>query len=151
TAYAAAAFVLAQVADLFLPRLGMPDWTVTVVVALCVLGFPVALVLAWAFDLTPEGLRRAEPAPAEASLPPLRARSQSAAFAAGAAVVLSLGGLFWIGAHASAPRIERVAVLPLINLTGDPEQEYFVEGMHDALISELAYSGVRVIARRSVM
>ncbi len=60
--YGATAFVVIEVADLIFPHLGLPEWTVTLVVALAFLGFPIALVLAWAFDLTPEGVRRTEAA-----------------------------------------------------------------------------------------
>lgn len=58
--YAAVAFVVLQVADLSFTRLGLPDWTVTLVLVLALLGFPISLVLAWAFDLTPGGVRRTE-------------------------------------------------------------------------------------------
>jgi hypothetical protein len=60
--YAAMAFVLLQAVDIMLPRLGVPDWAVSLVVALVVLGFPVALVLGWALELTPEGVRVTAPA-----------------------------------------------------------------------------------------
>lgn len=55
--YAATAFAVLQAADIMLPRMGIPDWGMSLVVALAVLGFPIALVLAWALDLTPDGLR----------------------------------------------------------------------------------------------
>ncbi|MBA3969405.1 MAG: protein kinase, partial [Gemmatimonadetes bacterium] len=61
--YAAVAFVVVQVADIAFPALGMPDWTLALVIVLAALGFPIALVLAWAYDLTPEGVRRSEPPP----------------------------------------------------------------------------------------
>ncbi len=57
--YAATAFAVMQAADVMLPRLGVPDWAATLVVALTVLGFPLVLVLAWTLDLTPQGLRAA--------------------------------------------------------------------------------------------
>jgi hypothetical protein len=55
--YAATAFAIVQAADVMLPRLGVPDWTLTLIVVLVVLGFPVAVVLGWALELTPEGVR----------------------------------------------------------------------------------------------
>lgn len=58
--YGATVFVVVQAASLFLPRMGLPDWTVTLVVWLALLGFPLALVLAWAFEMTPDGVRRTE-------------------------------------------------------------------------------------------
>ena len=64
--YGIVSFGIIQAADVMLPRLGLPDWTVTFMVAVVVLAFPVALLLAWAFDLTPEGLRRTDaPEPGE--------------------------------------------------------------------------------------
>ena len=60
--YGAVAFVVLQVADLIFPALDLPEWTLTFVVALAALGFPIALVLAWAFETTPEGVRRTDPA-----------------------------------------------------------------------------------------
>ncbi|MGH7510214.1 MAG: protein kinase domain-containing protein [Gemmatimonadales bacterium] len=69
-----------------------------------------------------------------------------------AAGVLLLGaGGWWVSGMVEEPAIRRLAVLPLANLTNDPEQEYFAQGMHDALISELAQAGVPVIGRTSVM
>ena len=63
--YGATSFVVLQAADLMLPRLGLPDWTVTFLVALVVLAFPVALIIAWVFDLTPEGVRKTDDAAPE--------------------------------------------------------------------------------------
>jgi hypothetical protein len=63
--YALVAWVLVQVSATAFPYLGLPDWTVTLVIVLSLLFFPLALVLAWAFDLTPEGVRRATPAPGD--------------------------------------------------------------------------------------
>jgi TolB-like protein/tetratricopeptide (TPR) repeat protein len=102
-----------------------------------------------------------EPAKRPRFLPPVRrwwtARPSrpllAGAGAVAAAVVLSLGG-WWVTKDAtgpSPPAIQRIAVLPLANLTHDPEQEYFVEGMHEGLISELAQAGIPVIARTSVV
>jgi len=101
--YGATGFVVLQAADLVFPRLGLPDWTVTLVVALGLAGLPIALVLAWAFDATPEGLRRTDPADSEelaaiAAQP--RARRWTAGFAALAGVVLLAGGAWWTLASA---------------------------------------------------
>jgi TolB-like protein len=72
--YAATGFVVLQAADIILPRLGVPDWAMSLVVMLMVLGFPVALVLGWALELTPDGIRRSEAALPEASATPLFGR-----------------------------------------------------------------------------
>lgn len=60
--YGGVSFVVLQLADIIFPNLGLPDWALTFVVALLLLGFPIALVLAWAFEMTPEGVKRADPA-----------------------------------------------------------------------------------------
>jgi hypothetical protein len=62
--YAATAFVVLQAADIMLPRLAVPDWAMTLVVVFAVLGFPIALVLGWALEVTPDGIRRTEAVPA---------------------------------------------------------------------------------------
>jgi len=56
------AFVILQVADIALPGLGLPEWTITLILALTVLGFPIAIILAWAFEMTPDGVRKTEDA-----------------------------------------------------------------------------------------
>jgi hypothetical protein len=71
--YGAVAFVILQVADIALPGLGLPEWTITLILALTLLGFPFAVVLAWAFDMTPEGMQRtadATPAPRRRNVGP---------------------------------------------------------------------------------
>jgi serine/threonine-protein kinase len=78
------------------------------------------------------------------------ARRRTTLVAAVAALLLGAGG-WWVATMVEAPAIRRLAVLPLANLTNDPAQEYFAQGMHDALISELAQAGVPVIGRTSVM
>lgn len=148
--YTGAAFVAVEAADLFLPNLGLPEWTVRVAAMLAVAGFPVAIVLAWAFDLTSEGIR---PAEAEAGTERASGRNRRLAVAVLAAVTVLLGGAGWwvYDGGRGGPEIRRLAVLPLTNLMDDPGQEYFVRGMHDRLISELQQAGVAVIARTSVM
>jgi hypothetical protein len=65
--YAATAFAVLQAADIMLPQMGVPAWGLSLVVALIVLGFPIALVLGWALEVTPDGIKRTEAAPAETS------------------------------------------------------------------------------------
>jgi len=81
-----------------------------------------------------------------------RRRGRAARVAAAAAVLAGLGaGGWWLARTLGGPPIERLAVLPLANLTNDPEEDYLVAGVHDALINELAQSGIAVIARQSVL
>lgn len=160
--YAIVAWLVVQVANATFPNLHLPPWTTTFVVLLALLGFPIALVLAWAFEITPEGVRRTQPLePHEVLLAASRAPRRATTFklAAGAGVLgalllaLNVGG--WrerlLGRPGSAT-IGSLAVLPLENHMGDPAQEYFADGMTEALIAELARLGsLRVISRTSVM
>jgi hypothetical protein len=96
--YAATAFVVLQAADIMLPRLGIPDWVNALIVLLVILGFPIALVLAWALELTPDGLKRTESAPAaQAGQGPAPALlGKRTVFVAALLVVLGVGiGAGW--------------------------------------------------------
>jgi adenylate cyclase len=154
--YGAAAFVVIRAADIVFPSLSLPAWTVTLVVALALLGLPLALVLAWAFDATPEGVRRTEPASAHelaAIVAQPRARRWPAGIGALAGIALLAGGTWWTvgrGAGAPAAAYDSIAVLPFVNLSGDPENEYFGDGLAEELLNALAgIEGLKVAARTS--
>ena len=164
--YGAVGFGVLQVAEIAFPRLGLPDWTITLVLVLTILGFPIAIVLAWALEQTPEGLKRTEPADPEeidAILAEPASRRWPAGVLAFVGVVALVVGAWWVGrrtAPAPAPNeaaseaglIRSLAVLPLDNLTGDEGRAYFVDGMHDALISQLArIDELTVLSRTSTL
>jgi serine/threonine-protein kinase len=129
--YAAAAFVVWQVADLALPYLGLPDSAVTLVLALTILGFPVALVLAWAYELRPEE------GPAEAATRPPPPDAEAVLEAEPRAVT-----------QVHAP--DTIAVLPFENMSPEPESEYFADGISEELTHALArVQSLRVAARTS--
>ncbi len=94
--YAAVAFAIVQGADLAFPRLGLPDWTITFVLALTLLGLPVALVLAWAYEITPDGVRRTEGVvdPAAAAVGAKWLAPQTVVLVMGALVVAGAAGWF---------------------------------------------------------
>lgn len=161
--YAAIAFATVSVASDFLPALGLPEWTVTFVAWAIVLGFPIALVLSWLFDLTPGGLRRVD-APEEAAAAGGGAGSwtrggdgRSVGFIGLGMVIalVSVGTLSqfnvlpFAGAGAQLPSI---AVLPFENVSGDSANDYFSAGMHEEVLTQLyKLGGMTVISRTSVM
>ncbi|UCC83109.1 MAG: tetratricopeptide repeat protein [Gemmatimonadota bacterium] len=152
--YAVVTFAVLQAADIIIPALQLPEWTLTLLVVVTLLGFPISLVLAWAYDLTPEGVKRAavqpEDVPEHRVRPPRRAAPATTAVLL-AAVLVVAASVWWVTRPAPS-EIRALAVLPLTNLMGDPEQAYFADGLHDVLIGELAgISELTVISRTSVM
>lgn len=164
--YAVVAFIVIQVADLMFARVGLPDWTVTLVVWLAVLGFPVTLVLAWAFDLTPEGVRRTDSSREDGVSP---SSDRSLTYFVVALVAATLLGAGLAGWYLRAPGLpepaapdgvsERpvapdrsLAVLPFANLSPDPDNEHFADGMTEEILATLAGIGdLRITSRTSVM
>jgi TolB-like protein/Flp pilus assembly protein TadD len=158
-AYAVVSWLLIQIATQVLPFFEIPSWAVRFVVLLLVMGFPVALVLAWAFDLTPEGIRRAEDVPPN-GYTPRWGRRKFAAITISVAILAAGVPLFqlsrskptWLpwGDIASTPSQKSIAVLPLLNESGDPGDEYFSDGLSEELIAALAQvKGLKVIGRSS--
>ncbi len=150
--YAAVAFVVWQAAEIAFPALNLPGWTLTFVVVATLLGFPSALVLAWAFEMTPEGVKRTPPLGGDVAAPITRGRFM--ATAAGVAVLVVVVGAGWFllrGTGSTADR-KSIAVLPLENLSGDEASEPFVNGIHDDILTHLAkIADLKVISRTSVM
>ena len=158
-AYGVVGWLLTQIATQVLPFFEIPSWAVRFVVLLLVMGFPVALVLAWAFDLTPEGIRRAEDVqPNEYT--PRWSRRKFAAITVSIAILAAGVPLFqlsrskptwlpWANVASTASQ-KSIAVLPLLNESGDPGDEYFSDGLSEELIAALAQvKGLKVIGRSS--
>ncbi|UCC82580.1 MAG: hypothetical protein JSW46_16635 [Gemmatimonadota bacterium] len=149
--YAAVAFVIWQAAEIAFPALRLPDWTLTLVVVLTILGFPIALILAWAFDITPEGVRRAQPLePGEARV---RQRWPVVATLAIIALLIAGGIFWWIRPRVLGPvdpSAQVIAVLPF-NTSG-PGVELLGEGMVDLFSANLNdVGGIRTVDARTVM
>jgi adenylate cyclase len=145
-AYVVVAWLLIQAATTVLPNLGLPPWTSTLVIVLVALGFPIALVFAWAHSLPLQDEPTISAEPAE------RATTESLPSATSAEASASIAVDVTTGERDDAERENRpsVAVLPFLNMIGDPAQEYFADGMTEDLITDLSkLSGLCVIARNS--
>ncbi len=120
-AYAVVAWLLIQIATQTFPFFEIPNWAVRLVVLLLVLGFPVALILAWAFELTPEGIKRAEDVAPNESITRRSGRKLTILIALAAAL---LAHSLFRTKDSSSTTEKSIAVLPLVNQSGDPAQEF---------------------------
>jgi serine/threonine-protein kinase len=155
-AYVVAGWALSQgIAQVF-PVFDVPNWAIRLVVLLIIIGLPIALVLAWAFEITPQGIKRTETADAMPQAG--RQKNNAWVYVVVVGAVVSIG-LFFLGRYtAQTPRQSEaatvpqksIAVLPLLNESGDPKDEYFSDGLSEELIAALAQiSGLKVIGRSS--
>jgi TolB-like protein len=164
--YLIVAWLLAQVADLMLENFGAPDWVIQAILVVLIIGFPLALVFAWAFELTPEGIRKEKDVDRTESITHVTRRKLDRAIIA--VLVIALAYFIWesrlspskgsesilpspTGETASAGEEEltltpageeastkSVAVLPFVNMSSDPEQEYFSDGISEEILNSLA-------------
>jgi TolB-like protein/Tfp pilus assembly protein PilF len=155
-AYAVVAWLLMQVATQVFPFLQIPDWAIRLVIMLLALGFPVALVLAWAFELTPEGIKRTEDV--DLSKPVARKSGRKLDFLIIAVLLLVIAILVFQRLHpnpatgVSAIPAKSIAVLPFENLSRDPDNAFFTDGVQDEILTNLAkIADLKVISRSSVM
>jgi TolB-like protein len=156
TVYLLAAWVLIQIAETTFPALHLPEWTVTFVVVLLAIFFPIALIFAWAFELTPEGLKRTgevDPAASIATRTGQRINYLIIGILALAVVVLLVthGGFGPRGGDDDPRQASAsIAVLPFLNMSQDASNEYFSDGLSEELLNTLAQvDGLRVAARTS--
>ena len=140
-AYAVVGWLLVQVATQVSPFFEIPNWRCDFVVLAIVIGFPVALVIAWAFELTPQGLKRTEDVDLAAQG---QRKSHAWIYVVIVGAALSIG-LFLLGRYTAqhagpgAAAIDKsIAVLPFANLSHDPENVYFAVGIQDEIITRLA-------------
>jgi len=150
-AYAVVAWLLMQIATQVFPFFEIPNWAVRLVVLLLVIGFPVALILAWAFELTPEGIKRTEIAD---ELPKKSGRSSAWIY-----VIIVTGtigaGLVFFGRYTSSRQSPKtaeksIAVLPFENRSEDKANAYFAEGVQDEILTRLSkIADLKVTSRTS--
>jgi TolB-like protein len=154
--YAGVAWLLLQLVDVIFPPLGLPEWSIPLVLVIAAVGFPVALVLAWVFDLTPEGVTRTQTA-APTQLHAL-SLSRVIEFALIGALVCAVGYLYLdrIALQRDKAEVERmvstkaVAVLPFEDLTASRDHDWLADGMTEELQNSLArLPELHVIARTS--
>jgi len=154
--YGIVGFVLLQIMDLVVPALLLPGWTYRLVAVILLLGFPIAIVLAWALEMTPAGVRRtAEASPGE--LTEIMTGPASKRWPAGVLALVGvtalLAGMWYAGRQsvpapgvvpevsadvAAAPMAASIAVLPFVNMSDDASNEYFSEGISKELLNLLA-------------
>jgi TolB-like protein/Flp pilus assembly protein TadD len=136
-----------QIASAVFPAWELPSWALRLVILLLLIGFPISLILAWALEVTPEGIRATPEAPAT----PRRRRNIIALVAVG--VIVSGAAGFFLLPRASARKLDKsIAVLPFENFSDDKENAYFADGIQDDILTSLAKIGdLKVISRTSVM
>src|SRR2546425_5931444 len=147
-AYIIAAGFIIQIGSAVFPAWELPNWAFRLVVVLLLIGFPIALILAWAYDVTPQGIR-ATPAPTTSGSH--RRRNLIMLIAIG--VIISAGAGFFLLPRASARKIDKsIAVMPFQNLSDEKENAFFADGIQDDILTNLSKIGdLKVISRMSVM
>jgi TolB-like protein/Tfp pilus assembly protein PilF len=164
-AYAVAAWLLIEIATTTFPVLTLPDWSVTLVTVLVLIGFPLALIFAWAFELTPEGLKKEKHVDRSESITHLTGRKFDFAIIG----LLALALVFVVvdnyvlrddpapgvseQTELPVPPLEKsIAVLPFANRSASQEDVFFVDGLHDDLLTHISKIGsIKTISRTSVM
>src|SRR5437667_8778693 len=157
-AYAVVAWLTIQAASIFLPAFNAPQWAMQIVILILVVGFPIALVFSWAFEITPEGIKRESEVQADESITHHTGRKIVALTIVLA--VIATGLLIFqflrarstssLSTNASSVTNKSIAVLPFDNLSGDPQNAYFSEGVQDEILTRLAkIAELKVISRTS--
>ena len=150
-AYVVASWALAQGLAQVLPVFEISNSVIRVVIALLLIGFPLALVLAWVFDITPTGIRRTSSVATQTAPTTHRRRNLFMLVAAG--VIVSAAAGFFLLPRAAAHKVDKsIAVLPFENLSDEKENAYFADGIQDDILTNLSKIGdLKVISRTSVM
>src|SRR6266702_2752000 len=157
-AYAVIAWLTIQAASIFLPAFNAPQWAMQIVILIVVVGFPIALAFSWAFEITPEGIKRESEVAADQSITHHTGRKIVALTIVLAVIATGLLIFQFVRArstsslsrNASSITNKSIAVLPFDNLSGDPQNAYFSEGVQDEILTRLAkIAELKVISRTS--
>jgi len=147
-AYIIAAGGIIQLASATFPAWELPNWALRLVILLVLVGFPIALILAWAFDITAQGIR----ATPDTTAPRTRRRRNIIMLIATGVVISAATGFFLLPRVAAHKVDKSIAVLPFENLSDEKENAYFADGIQDDVLTNLSkISDLRVISRTSVM
>ena len=170
--YAVVAWLLVQAASILLPTFEAPTWVMKVFVVFLAFGFVISVMISWAFEMTPEGLKPTKNVPSDAGLPSWSSRKFATFIVAVAILAFVAAYQFLRTKGAPTPRSaseqlrrekqsdattaasaisqKSIAVLPLLNESGDPKDEYFSDGLSEELIAALGHIGeLKVIGRSS--
>lgn len=162
--YIVSAWALIQVADIVLPTFGTPEWVAKTTTLILILGFPVAVILAWAFELTPQGIEKTRKVPLEDSISRLTGQKINFVIIGVLALALIIAVLDKFVPSAADPLAglvdvsqpvpgfsnrAAIAVLPFVNMSDDPAQEYFSDGITEDIITGLQSIGSFPIISRT--
>jgi TolB-like protein/Tfp pilus assembly protein PilF len=147
-AYIIAAGGIIQLASATFPAWELPSWVLRLVILLVLVGFPIALLLAWAFDITAQGIRATPDTAA-----PTKRRRRNMIMLIATGVIISAATGFFLLPRVAAHKVDKsIAVLPFENLSDEKENAYFADGVQDDVLTNLSkISDLRVISRTSVM
>jgi hypothetical protein len=163
--YAVVAWLVIQIAASTFPSLFIPDWALRFVIMCVLIGFPIAIILAWAFEMTPDGIKATSSAQRSTSpsATPTKKDNWNSVILAAAAPTLIFGALavfFYLRAgegevEAPPPPVEEeamsIAVLPLINMSPNPENAYFAGGVHEDVLTNLSRIQNLMVTSRTTM
>ncbi len=157
TVYAAAAFVILELVDIVSPALGLPSWTLGLVIVLLCIGFIISVVLSWVYDITPEGVQKTKPSTKDSSEAKQPASLGWKISTYASLVIIIAFVVFYIVSNiknsSEISKLEKsIAVLPFENLSSDEEHAWFSDGITDVIINQLSkISSYRVIGRTSTL
>ena len=145
-AYAVAGWLIIQICTSTFPYLNLPDWLITAVIVFVLIGFPIALIVAWAFELTPEGFKKTKEVSVEESITDKTGKKINGiiigALSAALVFVLAERVFFAESTFGSSSEVTfekaSIAVLPFVNMSSDQENEYFSDGLSEELLNALA-------------